>query len=372
MGETESIDALLAAALRGEAPAWPSELNGPAGIDRFVARTRYHGVAALTLPFSGEWPNEVRARLRRHCLTQAAWELRHRLLLERILKALSERGVESLFLKGTALAYSVYSEPATRERADSDLLIRPRDLAAAQAALRDAGGRAPEGSDGASLQESWQFAVAGVDHVLDLHWSAFNSEFLAPILAVESCLDRARRLDRLNPHARMLGPAEFLLHVGIHRNMHRTAPYFSGGKAEFGADRLVWAVDIKLLAGSFGDGDWASFVALARANEVSGAMREALEFGMRAAGATVPELVLAELGATGQGEQRSAYLLRAGRRKRALVNLRTSGGITALARQLRSLASPPEASLRARYPSLSRAPRFVLLARRLFDFVLAR
>ena len=373
MADSDQIDDFLAAALRQEERPWPPQWNSPEQVERFLARSNYHGVAGLVRP-TASWPGEIGPRLREQARARAAWELRHRCLIQALLGEMNKLRIPALFLKGTALAYHVYREPWSRARADTDLLVHPVDLDAARQALAGSGLIAPTpgGGDTGALQETWRANIGGAEHAIDLHLAPFNSHFLAEILPTEECFDHSVPLEALGEGARMLAPAHLLLHVCIHRNMHRTAPYFSGGEPLFGADRLIWGMDIALLAGSFGEEDWRAFVGLARAKEVEHAMAEALRFAARAAGATIPQSVIAELSRSDDNGKRSAYLLKAGRRSRLMANLRASGGWRRGLGQLRSLAAPPDRSLRARYPEWKRAPRILLLARRMFDFVIGR
>ena len=370
MPSAEQIDDFLAAAMLGEAKPWPEAWRSPAEIELFFQRTNYQGVTALILPLAGSWPAEIRAGLREQSLRRAAWELRHFDLLQSLLGELAKRGVEGLFLKGTALAYHVYDEPSSRARADTDVLVRPIDFEKARQALAAAGFADPgpevRGED--SLQETWRMTAAGMGHAIDLHRTAFNSHYLAKIMPVEECFRSSLPLTSLGENARMLAAPHFLLHVCIHRSMHRTAPYFSGGKAMLSPDRLIWARDIALLTGRFDDADWQAFLTLAREKKVARAMLEALEFAERAGAAAIPSNVKASLADGASADERSSYMLDAGRRSRVIANLR-AGSWRQLVSQLRSLARPSDQSLRARYPGWQNAPRFLLLARRMFDFV---
>lgn len=372
MAITEQIDAFLAAAVRGSPCPWPTDWQTPSIHRQFLERARYQGVTGLILPRAADWPDEVRASLREQSVMRAAWELRHFDRLQSLLREMALRDVAPLFLKGTALAYHVYPEPSARARADSDLLVRGAEVQAAREALAAAGFDAPLEQDSGALQETWQATIDGARHAIDLHFAAFNAPYVAEILPVELCFDHPRPLSALGHGALMLAPAPFLLHVCVHRSLHRTAPYFSGGKALFGADRLIWAKDIALLAGSFGSEDWRDFVELSLDRKVARAMREALRFAEHAAGAAIPADVGPALAANAGDDRRSAYLLEAGRRSRLFANLRMVGSWRQWIGQLVALATPSDRALRARYPQAVRTPRLVLLVRRLFDFATGR
>ncbi|MFI5208200.1 MAG: nucleotidyltransferase family protein, partial [Gemmatimonadales bacterium] len=67
--------------------------------------------------------------------------------ITRVLGALQARGIESILLKGTALAYSVYVAPALRPREDTDLLIRAGDAEAVRRVMKNLGYTAPAYDD---------------------------------------------------------------------------------------------------------------------------------------------------------------------------------------------------------------------------------
>ena len=72
-----------------------------------------------------------------------------------VLAAFERSRVPSLVIKGTALAYSVYADPALRVRGDTDLLVRPEARSSAQQALLNCGFTPLEAmaGDGASFRE---------------------------------------------------------------------------------------------------------------------------------------------------------------------------------------------------------------------------
>ena len=370
----EQSDLFLAATLRDERPDWPAGWNSADDEQRLIERAEYHGVVAMLVRRSDGWPLDVRGKLRSLAIGRASWELRHRPILEGLLGALVAEDVASVLLKGTALAYSAYREPSDRSRGDTDLLVRPEDVEAARAILRDLGFTLdePAGTDGSRLQEVWSLEAAGYWHRIDLHWAAFNTRYLDQLVTVEECFANCKPLPRLHEGAKRLSGPHFLLHVCIHRNLHRTAPYFSGGKANYGADRLIWAKDIALLTGQFAPAEWSEFVSLAKSKRVAEVMTDALRFAQSAVGASIPEQVLTNLAAATATEPRSDYLLKASRKSRALTNLLAVPNGMGRFRHFRNALAPPDAVLRARYPDWPKAPRIFLLGRRLLDFTLNR
>ena len=130
-GQPNEMDALLAAVLRGEAPAWPAGGEAALAVERIL----YHGIAGLITERARDlsgWPSAVMAPVRDQAIAQAMWEMRHKPLLAELLQAFVDAGITALLLKGSALAYDLYPEPSIRARGDSDVLVAPDKLSEAR------------------------------------------------------------------------------------------------------------------------------------------------------------------------------------------------------------------------------------------------
>jgi hypothetical protein len=68
--------------------------------------------------------------------------------LEVVLAALTEAGLLTILLKGAALAYTLYPDPALRPMSDLDLLIHPQDLKQAVQVIQSMGYRKMESTSG--------------------------------------------------------------------------------------------------------------------------------------------------------------------------------------------------------------------------------
>ena len=122
------IEPLMCAVLRGEHPAWPDEGRDEALIDSFIRRGEYHGVQALLyerLHAAPGWPQDLLQALQRGTISGVMWELRHQQVVVEMLAALARIGIEPVLFKGTALAYSLYPDPALRTRGDTDFFVPP-------------------------------------------------------------------------------------------------------------------------------------------------------------------------------------------------------------------------------------------------------
>jgi hypothetical protein len=165
--------------------------------------------------------------------------------------ALHRAGVESLTLKGMALAHVVYADPGLRPMADVDLLVRPADRAAALDALGALGYRTP-GEAADRLGASRSFAELVRDGTrIDLHWHAGRYLRFEGVVEVDHDGLWSRARDLITPEGRSLmpSPEDLLLHLVLHLTL--------------GSDfaRVLWYVDIDAVVRRFAAGlDWERLV----------------------------------------------------------------------------------------------------------------
>lgn len=373
------IDRLLAAALRGDDAAWPSDWSTSELLLRVHERIAYHGIAGLITEKAPEldgWPAVLLAPVREQALALAMWELRHQAVLGDLLAAFSEAKVEVLLLKGTALAYDLYPVPATRARGDSDLLVAPEDLGDARTILTRLGyTRQPLDAgvaDDLALQEVWSLrCTSGTRHHIDLHWQLLNAPALRGVLDYPDCAIDPQPLPRLGPNAVAMHRTLTLLHTCIHRAMHLTSPYFVDGVTYYGGDRLIWAKDINLLAGALSDKEWRRFSNVALDQGVAAVCADGLAMARRWLGTEIPSSVLETLDSA-SAEPASAYLLGAGQARRAWRDLLAIRGGRRRFAYFAARALPSASFMRAKYPRLERWPLALLHVRRIIDLVRPR
>lgn len=373
------IDQLLAAAVRGEDAGWPPDWSSGHQARLTVERIAYHGIAGLIAGRAGtltDWPPAVLAQVRGQGIALAMWELRHKEVLGELLAALASEKIVALLLKGTALAYDLYPSPATRARGDTDILIAAADLDTARSIFTRLGYRCQPLdeaiADDLALQEVWSLACEpGTRHDIDLHWQLLNAPALGGVLDFAACAADPHRLPRLTPGALAMSRVLTLLHSCIHRAMHLTSPYFVDGVTYYGGDRLIWAKDIDLLAGSMSDAEWQSFTRAALDQGVAAVCLDGFSMAKRTLGTEIAPDVLASLGRVG-AEPASAYLLASRQMGRAWQDLRAIRGWRRKLAYVAARALPSESFMRAKYPQLERSPLALLHMRRIIDLVRAR
>ena len=364
-----AVDKLLAAVLRGDAPALPTDADPAVVVERIL----YHGIAGLIAEQArglGDWPSAVIVPLREQAVAQAMWELRHRPLLAGLLDAFADAGVRALLLKGSALAYDLYPEASTRSRGDSDVLVASAHVSAARRTLEQRG--FVREINGMEAQEEWSIIdQSGSSHVIDMHWQLLNAPGLSRVMPFAACAQRPLALARLGAGAMAMRRTATLLHTCIHRAVHLTTPYFVDGVTYYGGDRLIWASDIGLLAASLSEAEWDEFAAMALDQGVAMVALNGLDFAARTLGCEVPSRVRKRLAAA-TNESASAYLLSAGQVRRTLADWRAIPGVGRKLGYAAARLLPPARFMRSKYPAMAERPLAALYFRRVIDLFRTR
>ncbi len=225
--ETFSIDGRLhqplREALNGKPADWPAELT-PVEIEALLE----HGVVPMVYRVS-HLP-----QLRELAIRAAGVEPQRLADLREVVAALAERGIDSLILKGSALAYEIYDAPELRPRGDTDLLIAREALEATREALRALGFQEIPGSGDEHGVRQALFTRG--PHTYDVHWSVANTAVFEGVLPFDELRERSVALPRISEHARGLSHVDALLLACVHRVAHH-----------HDSDRLIWLCDIALL-----------------------------------------------------------------------------------------------------------------------------
>ena len=359
-----AADRAFGALLRGEPPDWRF-LEEPDALARALARARYHGASALLLRRASDIPGPLRALLQAEARRFAMWELADAAWLRRALETLRRADVPVLVFKGAALAYSLYADPALRERADIDLLTAPESRRAAEAALVAAGWRRLPGARGAIASGQASYAIDREGgHVVDLHWRFSDSPLVSRLFGFDELIARAEPAPKLSPRARVPGLVDALAIACVHLRYHSAVPYFVDGVARPGDRRLIWLYDIAALAARCAADDWREWTGLVVARGVAAPCAEALAAARERVAAPIPADVLRKLREAPR-DAAEARFLRAARLGRVWSEAAALGGWRERALYLGEKLLPDAEAMRARYGA--DAPLPWLHVRRLAD-----
>lgn len=371
-----SIDHVLAAALRGEAAPWPETCDSKEAIEAAGRAAIYHGVAGLLVEQEAvlsTWPDLLVERLGEQARAQAMWEMRHRQLLSELLAALHEKEISCLIMKGTAVAYDLYKNPAARSRGDTDLLIASADVPRAKSVLAKlgyAGGVLGGVRAEFALQQPWTLSLPdGGRHSIDLHWQVMNAPSLKDLLTFADCNRDSRPLPRLSPVARAMDRVRLLIHTCLHRAVHRNTPYFVDGTAFFDSGRLIWSYDIHLLAQTLENEQWSLLCGLANDMGVSRVCLEGLQAARAAIATDIPDEVTRLLEGQAGKDRKSFYFVQSRALARAWQDIRSVPGLSAKIRYAGTRILPDPAFVRAKFPDMANSSLPLLYARRLMNLV---
>jgi len=364
------IDRFLAACVRSclrstALPSFPAELVQYT--DEVGVRVAFHGIALLlseTPSNLRHWPEGVREAIATEARAQTFWEKTHREEIAALIGAFAAAGVAHTVMKGTSLAYSVYSDPALRRRGDTDILASPETLKKARSVLCDCGFRRVGSIQ--ALQETWRKSARGMFlHDIDLHWRIRSSATISQHLEKGGIGQTMIPLPSLAKEARGLTPAENLILTSLNRASHRTFGYAFAESRIFEGDRLVWAVDIDLTASSLNEREWAALADSAKGSGCAPQLHSALIFAAETLATPIPGKVLLDLEQDRGSARLQEYLTTNSSFRRMMLELaaarRLREGCGILARHL----LPAEERLRERFPSAAHWPVPLLHARRL-------
>lgn len=241
-------------------------------------------------------PPAVAAALRQAYYDTAARNIRRFDELGKLLAAMHDAGIPVVVLKGAALAEFVYGDIALRPMFDTDVLVRPEDIAGAFRVLR-AAGYAPEGPFDMAAEQTLNHAVPFLTPTgfrLDLHWTILTPRHRRGIdgQGLSALWARAQPVSFGGVPAWALCPTDLLLHLCLHVSVGH---WFDKGLLAYVDIAEVTRRERVDAAGA--QVDWAAFTDRARAWGIANGVRLALQLAGEWAGAVIPPHVLPSLNA---------------------------------------------------------------------------
>ena len=312
-----------------------------------------HGVQVLLHAqlASSEWPTGLLQTLRDGAVQLAMWELRHQHVLTNTLAALSAGGIQPVLFKGTALAYSLYPNPALRSRGDTDLIVPVDAKEQAHALLTSLEFERSLGVSGeyVSYQASYVRRLEdGGTHTLDLHWKINNSELLSRLFSYEELLRDAEPLPRLCPHALGASRVHALMLACMHRATHRQNPYYVAGEPHHDPDRLIWLYDIHILAEQLSGSEWKHLARLAAAKGLRAVCLEGIQHASERFHTELGVEALAALAQPGTIEPAARYL-QGGKLRQQWMDFCALRTVSAQLGLVGELLFPPADYMRAKF-----------------------
>ena len=214
----------------------------------------------------------------------------------RMVRALADRGIEVVLLKGIALARFTYAEPGLRNMADVDVMVRRDRLAEAeQVYLAHGYGPTPRPDVDETCRCSKHLAwlVKAEAPVVELHWS-LDSPTSPFHLDLDGLWARTRAAVLDGVQVRVLAPEDLVLHLAIHASYHH----------QFNRTALKGLVDIQtVVARHRGEIDWEALTKRAGAWGVAGFIWATLRLSQDLLGVAVPVSALGALPHSAEDER---------------------------------------------------------------------
>lgn len=214
-----------------------------------------------------------------------------------VLTALRAAGLDTLVLKGSALAIQYYQDIGLRPMADFDLLVRTADTDRAVAVLAEHGwhfeDHAPIPAGYRDIQQAGTFQRADGRH-FDLHWHVLWDDTMPE--ADLAFWEQAVPLEVHHLPTLALGPTDQLLHVCVHGVRYDPTPPLRW---------LADAMQIFKVAGA--QLDWARLLAQTEARRLVLPVRDALGLLHTLLDAPIPPEALAALRAMPVSDQERRY-----------------------------------------------------------------
>ncbi len=209
----------------------------------FLDHLKPHGVYPLMAYRLRKWPAECRPPgwvidwLNRVFLYAAARSMRAGRQIQVVVDAFEAAGIPSVLLKGPALAWTVYPDPALRQSSDIDILVRPANVLVAENILESLGYACEQKffhiSEEAAHHETFQ--APDRELPIELHWSLDNVWNLFPNGYLDEVLARRILFRSKDLSYPTLDNADHLLFLIFHDVFQHNFV------------RLDWAFDLSLM-----------------------------------------------------------------------------------------------------------------------------
>lgn len=267
-------------------------LAGPIDWELFLNLTEHHRLYLLVLwklssLANAAVPVKVLSYLRR-----LRWQDTSKILqmtgeLVRVLRALEEKGIRSVVLKGFPLGYLLYGTLALRPARDLDILVWPEELDKAIQVVEDLGyeRRHPNSAVPPGQMERWmstnhhfEYWHQDYETCLELHWRLGHHGLEMPLAVVE---DHLTQVQIAGFSMNTLSQEELLLFLVMHGVSH----------AWF---RLKWLCDVEAML-SRGEFSWVRLHELAQRLEVTALLNQALLLAYILLQAPVPPEIVAKI-----------------------------------------------------------------------------
>jgi hypothetical protein len=264
-----------------------------------LALARRHRVHYLLA--AGVWAGasgDPGAALQRELRQAAAFDAWDEQDLTGLLDALAAAGIDTMLMKGGALAYMIYDAPHLRARVDTDLLLRREQLEAAEQVFAAHGWSRPPEADfelAAAQRHYVKPAPASRRLLLDVHWRIANPRTFSDALSFDELRLRAVPVPALGRAARAPRAVDAVFLACVHRVAHHDDEV-----------DLLWLWDIHLLVSRLSAEEEEDLVSLAARTGMTGVCVRGIDLVATAFGTPGAAALASRLRAAGDGRPEPA------------------------------------------------------------------
>jgi hypothetical protein len=348
----------LAAGVRCAADCDFLDLLGASRHVEILHQARIHGIEALLFDCLSRGSADSSARvslaeaLKPTVVASVITEQLRRRILRDIHEDCAANDILLITLKGTALAYSLYQHPYHRSRGDTDLLVAEEDIARVEEILYRRGFvRDYRGERTGSGQAIFRGGTRAVQETIDLHWQVRDHLMLRDVMTFASIAEQKIPLPALSSYAYAPAPVDSMMLACLHRASNYSSVYHVDECEIIMPDRLVWLLDIDLLARRLSASDWQLLERKARDLRITRIIVSALGASQAVFGTALPEGLAQRLSVQRLSEPSARYL-NLGTRNYVRAELLGSGLLKHRLALVWSWAVPDRATLRRKYGAM--------------------
>ena len=361
-------DSLLTKDWRPLAPYWSSDrellLNS-------IAHHRLTNLLCLTLD-KKNIPEDFKRAMQQRFEVNRLWESQHSTILQNVLSQFGQNNIHPILFKGTALAYSAYADPLSRDRGDSDILIQPDNYRLASDILLSEG-FITEPSIGAKYNIESEFVFIdkfGLRHWIDLHRQISICRAYAKHFPYQTLAANAVSIPFGDNQVKILGPIDAMLIACFHYHETLNSSQ-SNNHPTPNQNLLLWLYDLHLLSQDFTEKHWAQLLDVASKTGLSGSCSEALILMRRYFDTDINLVVLEKLQEAVRNSAIDKYL-KASRTRRRLYDVAHQESFLDKFGMLFEVLFPNTEFMKAKYPDAWPSSMIFLYVRRLLSGAHAR
>lgn len=229
---------------KNDGVVWPCEMSSTFEAYFFRELNR-NGLLALVQrkllknPQQNTWPEGLIEKLNESARHEAIYGIWREQALDRIFNILEHERVEYLLMKGAALSLTHYPEPYLRPRADTDLLISPKQVQRVKQILKETGYEFAHKDIGNTLRHQMDLIIPLAENFVDrvdVHWNVFEPLLFSNFFTFEELYAESIPVTVGNRTVFVPNAIHGMLLSCVHRVAHHRHE-----------DRLIWHYDTHLL-----------------------------------------------------------------------------------------------------------------------------